>query len=49
MLGVSARTLEGWRRRGRGEGQPYRCFGHSIVRYDSTTLMQWMLAQERAA
>ncbi len=40
ITGVSARTLEGWRRR--GEGPPYVKLAPHTVRYDPEALAAWL-------
>jgi predicted site-specific integrase-resolvase len=45
MLGVSERTLEGWRRR--GTGPRYVVLPSRRVRYADTDIMLWLAARQR--
>ena len=47
MLGVKARSLEGWRRRGKGP-RFIRLSGHKAVRYPLSAVRTWLRALERA-
>lgn len=40
LLGISPRTLEGWRRRGRGPR--FLRLSHRVVRYRRSDLAKWL-------
>lgn len=48
LIGVSPRTLEGWRRKGIA-GPPFTRIGPKTVRYDMGEVLMWLQAQRVAA